>query len=39
MTNEELMELALALGLWLESVLAPPPAPARERACEEEPTP
>jgi hypothetical protein len=35
MTDEDLMELALALGLWLESVLAP----AHERARNEARTP
>jgi len=35
MTDEDLMELALALGLWLESVLTP----AHERARNEERTP
>ncbi len=29
MTYEEFMELALALGLWLESVLAEAPEPVR----------
>jgi len=33
MTHEELLELALALGLWLESILttAEQPVPVRER--------
>jgi hypothetical protein len=35
MTDEDFMELALALGLWLESLLSP----AYERARNEEHTP